>query len=265
LDVEPSVYLKPLLLELQYRIPSELSREQSAWRTKLMPPAFSDSIFVDRVRWQVACPTGWVTLLPGFGQSWEAKWEWQGSLLTPRPALSSADLEHWLTGSGGADSSGGSAEVPEDLSPGLVCGRASLASLDLVYVWQPIWLLACSLMLVGACLGLVIAARSPRSRGWLWMAMGGLGLIALAAAMFWPGIVPGIIYGCEPGLVVVVGLLSAQWLIHQRYRRQVIFLPGFTRLKSGSSIIRAGASARILEPSTIDAPAKPAEKSESGS
>ena len=89
------------------------------------------------------------------------------------------------------------------------------------------------------------------------MAMGGLGLIALAAAMFWPGIVPGIIYGCEPGLVVVAGLLSAQWLIHQRYRRQVVFLPGFTRLKTGSSIIRAGASARILEPTTVDAPAKP--------
>jgi len=259
LDLDPSIYYaKPFILEMRYQVPSELLQQQSGWRTKLTPPIFLNNTFVNRVRWQMKRPEAWVILLPAFGQSWDAKWEWQGGLVAPRPAWSSTDLEGWLADSAATDPSGTLADPIGDLTPGLVCGRGSLASLEFVHVWQPIWLLTCSLALVGAGLGLVIAARSPRWRGLAWLVIGGLGLIALSAAMFWPGIAPAVIYGCEPGIVVVTGLLGAQWLIHQRYRRQVVFLPGFTRVKSGSSIIRARAPARMLEPTTVDAPAKPA-------
>jgi hypothetical protein len=261
-DLESSVYPKPLLIELQYRVPSELLRDQRSWRMKLTPPAFADDVFVDRVRWQVSRPGGnWVTLLPGLSESWDPKWEWQGSLLAPRPAVSSGDLERWLAGAG-RDLSEATAEPQEALPSELTCGRASLASLDVLYVWQPMWLMACSLTLVTTSLGLAVAARSGRWRGLLWAPMTCLVLIALAAATFWPGMVPAVIYGCEPGVVILVGLLIVQWLVHQRYRRQVVFLPGFTRLKTGSSIIRAGLSPRILEPTTVDAPAKPASENQ---
>jgi hypothetical protein len=260
-QLEPSAYSKPLVIEIRYRIPSELLSEHGAWQTRLTPPEFPSNVFVDRVRWQVDCPAGWVPLLPGLGQSWDAKWEWQGGLLTPRPAFSNADLEAWLQ-PGPADSRSGAAESPGELMTGMTCDHASLASLNIVQVWQPIWLLLCSLIFVGLSLGLVIAATSSRNHGLLWLATGGLGLIALIGAVFWPGMTSVIIYGCEPGLVVVVALLSVQWWVQQRYRRRVVFLPGFTRLKTGSSIIRTGASARPPEPTT--APARPSnEKPES--
>src|SRR5262249_52973110 len=80
-----------------------------------------------------------------------------------------------------------------------------------------------------------------------------LGLGAAAASILWPGTLLTILYGCEPGLAVLVVVLAAQWMVHQRYRRQVVFLPGFTRLKAGSSLVRTGSSQRPREPSTIDA------------
>ena len=43
-------------------------------------------------------------------------------------------------------------------------------------------------------------------------------------------------------------------MLQQHYRRQVVFLPGFSRLKAGSSLVRDGSHARPREPSTIDAP-----------
>jgi len=45
-------------------------------------------------------------------------------------------------------------------------------------------------------------------------------------------------------------------MLHERYRRQVVFMPGFTRVKSGSSLIRPGISNRKREVSTVDDPAQ---------
>jgi hypothetical protein len=248
--LEPSAYSKPLVVEIRYRGSSELLPEHKVWQTKLTPPDFSGSVFVDRVRWQVACPAGWVPLLPGLGEDWDTKWEWQGGLLTPRPALSGTELEAWLHPRHAVG------DPSEELMSGMTCERASLVSLNIIQVWQPIWLMLCSLILVVVSLGLVIAsASSSRHHGFLWLSIGGLGLIALLVAVFCPGMASAIIYGCEPGLVVLVAILSVQWWVQQRYRRQVVFLPGFTRLKTGSSIIRTGI--RSPEPTTVDAPAGP--------
>jgi hypothetical protein len=271
-ELEPAIYSKPVLLEFQYRIAAELLSERTQWRSKVYAPAFSSNVFIDRVRWQVTCPSTWVSLLHDFGQTWDAKWVWEDGLLTPRSGLTYGDLDRWLTGSA-AQGESRQAEVNEtqvefsgDLTPALVFGRSSLASPGIVHVWRPLWLMACSLVVVVVCLGLFFVARAPRSRGLLWITVMSLALVGLAGALLWPGIVPGVIYGCEPGAIVVLALLSVQWLIHQRYRRQVVFLPGFTRLKAGSSIIRANAAARSREPTTVDAPAKPAsEHSNSGS
>jgi hypothetical protein len=46
-----------------------------------------------------------------------------------------------------------------------------------------------------------------------------------------------------------------QWFFQRRYRRQVVFMPGFTRLATGSSLVKHGSSHRPrAEPSTVDAP-----------
>ena len=52
-------------------------------------------------------------------------------------------------------------------------------------------------------------------------------------------------------------------MLHQRYKRQLVFMPGFTRVKPGSSLLRGSSVKRNREPSTIDAPSA-AEKSNPG-
>jgi hypothetical protein len=74
----------------------------------------------------------------------------------------------------------------------------------------------------------------------------------VAAALLWPALLPPVLYGCEPGLAVLAVLLGLQWLLQERYRRQVVVMPGFARLQTGSSLNRGGQKPR--EPSTIDAP-----------
>ena len=64
------------------------------------------------------------------------------------------------------------------------------------------------------------------------------------------------VYGAQPGIAAVLLVLAGIWMVQERYRRQVVFIPGFTRLKPGSSLVRTGKSSkRPRETSTIDAPA----------
>jgi hypothetical protein len=73
--------------------------------------------------------------------------------------------------------------------------------------------------------------------------------------MVWPTLLAAVVYGCEPGAVVLVLFAGIQWLLHERYRRRVVFLPSFSRARTGSSNVRNGSSARPRgEPSTVDAP-----------
>jgi hypothetical protein len=89
--------------------------------------------------------------------------------------------------------------------------------------------------------------------------------VAAAGLLFWPSALGAVIYGCEPGLVVVLLVAAVQWALHQRYRRQLVFMPGFSRRKPGSSLTqprepgRTGSHppTRPREPSTVDAPQAP--------
>jgi hypothetical protein len=68
-----------------------------------------------------------------------------------------------------------------------------------------------------------------------------------------PGLAGQIAFGCQPGLVVLVLLLLIQWLLHERYRRQIVFLPSFSRARSGSSLTRPHVpTGPPSEPSTVD-------------
>jgi hypothetical protein len=53
---------------------------------------------------------------------------------------------------------------------------------------------------------------------------------------------------------VLLIVIVVQWLLQRRYRRQLIFMPGFSRVAPGSSIVRGGSSHRRRDPSTVDAP-----------
>jgi hypothetical protein len=275
---------KPLVLELSYQVLPGRTADSGLLQTTLVPPVLRSDVGRFPARFQVHLPANWVPLYREGGLSSEQRWGWRGWLLGPLPALSSADLERWFF-SGFESRFGRPAEADEataetdDTDPAtLVCSRPGLAPLRLNHFPQQVWLLLCSLAVLAAGLsvylllvafarrapaegtpsgsGTVPAGRLPRALFWPLAVC--MGLAIVLASLYWPGILGPVLYGAEPGVLVLAVCLVVQWTLHQRYRRQVVFLPGFARMKPGSSLIRNGsnnAAARPRgEPSTVDAP-----------
>jgi hypothetical protein len=245
LRVEPDLYQKPVILEITYRADASLMEGNGLWQMSLRPPELRGTILLGRARWQVDLPAGWLPISPRGGSIAEQRWGWWGWLPAPRPALSSKELEQWL---GGAERP---ASVEESL-PSLVCWQSAPGPLILVYAPQRLWLLVCSSLVLAVGLGLVLA---PVSRRILWACLVVIGAAVAALGVYAPAGLPAIAYGSEPGALVLLLAVAAQWIQHQRYRRQLIFMPGFTRLKAGSSLIRGGSNGP-RDPSTIDGPPK---------
>jgi hypothetical protein len=88
-------------------------------------------------------------------------------------------------------------------------------------------------------------------------------LALVVIGVFWPTLLAALLYGAQPGLVVLLAACLLQWLLQERNRRRIVFLPSFSRSRSGSSLVRgnkpSSASKRKQhgEPSTVDEP-KPA-------
>jgi hypothetical protein len=244
LRVEPDLYQRPVLLEVTYRADASLMEGNGLWQMSLRPPWLPGAVLLGRARWQVDLPAGWFPVSPRGDSIVEQRWGWWGWLPAPRPAMNPSELEQWL----------GGAERPlsvEESPPSLVCWQSALGPLALVYAPQRLWLLICSSLVLAVGLGLVLA---PLSRALLWTCLVVIGAAVAAVGVYAPAALPAIAYGSEPGALVLILAIAAQWIQHQRYRRQLIFMPGFTRLKAGSSLIRSGKGPR--DPSTIDGPTK---------
>jgi hypothetical protein len=211
-------------------------------------------VLAGRVRWQVNTPSDWVIISTGGGVAPEQQWGLRNGLLAPRPGATAADLERWFQG--GAEAAGAplDSEVAwVSRNPELLAGQPVLGALPIVHFPQQTWLLACSLLVIAVGLALYFV---PLPRLVLSAVLGLLALVVLAVALLWPRTLPAFFYGCQPGLAVLLVVIAVQWLLQRRYRRQVIFMPAFSRVIPGSSILRGGSSAggRRHEPSTVDAP-----------
>jgi hypothetical protein len=235
------------VLEINY----QLLAGRFLLQTQLQRPQLRGDPGAAEVRWQIVLPPSWVALVPDLVGS-EYRWGWRGWLGALRPAESDGDFERWFAGEKNYR--------PEDTKafgdPAVVVNRSSAEPLRLTYVPQQPWLMVCSLTLLIVALALAFLSLP---RGLFWGTLVLIGVAALLAGLFWPGVLAAILYGCQPGALVLLPFLAVQWLLHRRYRRQVLFLPGFTRRKPGSSMTR-GSSRPRGEPSTVDAvPPTPAE------
>jgi hypothetical protein len=216
---------------------------RSVLQSLLQAPQLRGDPGAAQVRWQVALPASWVPLSqdalgPEYG------WGRRGWLFALRPTVTTADFETWFAGPDPAP-----ADATKWPDPSVAVWRLSPEPLRLSHVPEQPWLLVCSLtlLIVGLALAFVSLPRAV-----FWGTLAALGVGGLLAGLFWPGVLGAVLYGCQPGLLVLVPVLAVQWLMHQRYRRRVVFLPGFTRLK-GSTLIRGGSSRPRGEPSTVDA------------
>jgi hypothetical protein len=298
LEIPEEVAARRFSLALSYQIPAERVQRESTgllW-TVLIPPQLRGDLGRFPVRFQVHLPTAWVPIYPEGGLDFEQSWGWRGWLLGPHPALGDTDLERWfwsdqdrreaggrrLEEAKGSPESSSANLQPAGADPAsLVCRSSSLGSLCVYHVPQTAWLLLCSGTLVALGLGLYLlsfafgrlsadggaAASELRLPARLfWPLLVTLGLLLVIAILLWPGVLGPVLYGAEPGGLVLLFVLVFEGMRHQRYRRRVVFLPGFKRMKPGSSLSRAGSSATSGrpsapaprgEPSTVDSPPAP--------
>jgi hypothetical protein len=269
LRLSPDLLRKPGILELSYQLTPDRT-DTTALGTTLQAPRFLEDAGGVSTLWQVTAPPGWVVIGPEAGPVTGRTWGWRGWLLAPRSSQTAADQERWLTGS---ELPVSVAEAAAALRPTLVLWRDGTPMVHLTHVPQFWWLLSCSLVLV--LVGLTISRLpltyqvpervngvvSPSGHGrlatspWAWLLLTVVVAAVVLGVLFWPTLAGQIAYGCQPGTAVLLLIAGVQWLLHERSRRQLVFLPSFSRGRPGSSITRhEAARAAHGEPSTIDAP-----------
>ena len=249
LPIEPELYHGPVVLELRYQVAPGRVESTGRTLTKFHPVRLRGNIFPGRVRWKVGLPSDWVPIQVPGPVSVEQRWGFRGWLPAPRAAASAADLERWFTGS--AEPPADEAATAGSRAAEVVCWQTQLGPLSVVHVPEQAWLLLCSLAFLLTGLALYLLTATPR---WLAVAVAIVALVVLMTGVLWPTLLPVALYGSEPGIVVLALVLGFLWLRQQRYRRQLIFMPGFSRMAPGSSVVRTGGSSRLpREASTVDA------------
>jgi hypothetical protein len=250
--VRPNRALADLMLEIRYELSAENSEDGRFGQTILQPPHFrgdSASFALHNVCWQVMLPGSHASLLLENSTPWPQRWIWQSNfLLRPEPDATTADLEYWLTGRRRQEN----AAVHEPPMQ-MVFRTDTLRPVAFWMVPQALWLLLCSGLVVALGLGMLF---HPWLRRATLVVMVLLAMALVSVGIAWPLGLLAFIYGAEPGLAVLVLVLLVQWVLQRRYQRQVVFLPGFTRLKTSSSLAPAAKA-----PSTVDAPRLPARPS----
>jgi hypothetical protein len=234
---------QPVVLDIQYKLAAATQEGRLIGLTTIYPPVFRDPVEVTRVRWQLSLP--YVAVSVPLSPAARPDYRWtmlHGWLPYPEPSVSSGDLENWLYGK---------TVVGEPLPVSVAFARSSAEPQRVLHQPRMQWVLCCSVPLVVLALGLYFFRLS---RLGLALVLGLLGLGGVALAVTCPALLPALYYGSQPALFVIVLMLVVLWLLQERYRRQLVFIPGFARLKAGSSLIPAPATGKRRDASTIDAP-----------
>jgi hypothetical protein len=176
----------------------------------------------------------------------EQRWGWMGWLLTPRPALSPRSLEQWLEKTDGVTSEG-------ERNSDFLAWQTGPEALELVRVPTRLWTLACSL--IGLILGSLLLF-APLSRPVFWLLFVAAAASAAAIELLWPGMLPSIVAGSEPGIVVLLLAAMVYAVVQQRLRRRVVLMPGFTRAIPVSGSTNSGATAVKRDPASTSAARK---------
>jgi hypothetical protein len=237
IPLEPQLYEYPTVLEILYQAPAEEGTR--SWQTPLaLPRGFSGDVYFGPTRYQVSLGPGEVPFVFGTADV-DYRWTLQGSLFGPEPNVTTAELDLWI----------GGGETAERRPVSLAWWRGSLEPQRVYHFSRQSWLLVSSGAVVLLGLGLLLIAL-PR---WaLALVLLGLGVAAVGLGMTHDYLMPVILFGSEPAIVVLLLIGGIQWLLHERYRRQLVFMPTFARVPAGSTVVRTPAKPR--EPSTVDAP-----------
>ena len=240
LELHPDLATLPARLEIAYTIPADALEQMSVWSTTMSAPTIRSEVVIGQMHWHLVTPTP--VLAASFGRHVHAdnNWSLQGWLFTPEPMA--VDGDAWLIGK-------------EATQPGpavtFAFAHVSMQPETVYHLPRPWWLLGCSGAFLILTLGIYF---SPLPRGSLWFLLAILAGALAAFTLMFPAAWSGVVFGLQPGVVLFLLFIGVHWLVQERYRRQLVFLPGFTRPKSGSTITRSNVAKRPRENSTVDAP-----------
>jgi hypothetical protein len=232
----------PTVLEIKYTIPADALERNSAWRTTLLPPSFKSEVMIGQMSWHLVMPEPLIAASLGGNVRPNVRWAFQSWRLTPEAFASATDLAAWPD----------LAQEPGTLTYSFT--RLS-AQPETVYhlPWQW-WLLGCSGLLLIVVLG---GYLSPLPRLVYWLLLLAVAVAALAGIALFPGATAPVLFGSQPGALLCVIFVGIHLFVQDRYRRQLVFFPSFTRTKPGSTMVRMKAG-QPREASTVDAPGTPA-------
>ncbi len=245
--VSPELARRPMMLEARYQLAFGRGEGLGRLVTVLAPPRFLGNVYQGPLRWQVGLGADRLPVFWGGEAAFDQRWSWRGPLLAPQPGVTTADLDRWVGGEAVAV-----AETPTEAaarSVDLVSWQAEPGPVSLVQAPRQIWLLCCSLAFLLIGLATHFAPWKQTARAVVAILVGAA---ALAAGLWWPTTLSAVLYGIEPGLVVLLGVVVVLWFLQRRYKRQVVFMPGFSRTTAGSSVMRSGSSNRRRPESTVD-------------
>ncbi len=241
-QLHPERTALPGILEITYTIPANALERSYFWSTTLHAPVFRSEVVIGQMRWQLTTQTPMIAAALGRDVRAETQWTLQSGLLTPEPAAASADADAWLTGKEAAPGGGVTFSF----------AHVSFQPETVYHLPRQGWLLGSSGIFLIVTLG---AFFSPLPRRWFWLLCALLSAGLAAFVILFPAAWPGVLFGLQPGVLLFVVFVSVHWLLQERYRRQLVFLPGFSRAKPGSTIVRSAGPKRPREASTVDAPA----------
>ena len=245
----PDLVALPAILEISYTIPADGLEGNRFWSTVLHAPIFRSDVVIGQMRWQLTEPKPMIAASLGRRVRADVQWSLQGWLVAPEPAVTSADLDEWLT----------TEKAPQPAANvSFAFSHVSLTPETVYHLPRQWWLLGCSGVFLIVTLG---AYFTPLPRWTFWLLLVTLGIAGLALGIFCPAALPPILFGMQPGLVLLLVFIGIHWLLQERYRRQLVFLPGFTRAKPSSTMVRTNSAKHPREASTVDAPPAAAEGS----
>ena len=70
----------------------------------------------------------------------------------------------------------------------------------------------------------------------------------MALALTHEYLLPVLVAGSQPAVVVLAIVGAVQWLLQERYRRQLIFMPTFARALPGSTVTRTSTRSSVSRP-----------------
>jgi hypothetical protein len=235
LPVTPRWLSQSILLELRFQV----NRPTQSWLTlRQQAPGISleGRARQGTTRWRWEAPAGALLLWHSSALRPEQDWHWFGWAVPPAPSSLGGEMGTWI------DPDGEAARLPDLPAYGFT-QAARGGQLTVVQVPPLLWCGAGSLLVL--TLGWLAWQRMLATR-WLWG--GAAAALLLLLAFGSETLLLALAFAIQPGLVVLGGLILFHWLRQQRWKRQIVMLPGFTRLPAMT--VTTHTSALIAAPVT---------------